>query len=299
MAVTELDERDWTRLISQLRAGKCTPFLGAGACATLPTGTELSRTWAEKFGYPFSDEADLARVMQFGAISYSDAVYVKEKVCAQILEAKMPDFTDPAEPHALLAEFPLPLFVTTNYDEFLGGALERAGKSPQWAMCPWNFDSELDYQAAALALSAEPTKDAPLIYHLHGMAREPESIVLTERDYLEFLVRLVRSRDESKPPILPSLIASALVNTPLLFIGYSMQDWTFKVLFYGLLRDRMDINKRRSISVQIKPALSESAQQKACEFLSKYFDGWNIQIFWGSAAQFCHELRSRMNGSTS
>jgi hypothetical protein len=298
MAVSELD---WTRLITQLKSGECTPFLGAGACATLPTGRKLSKAWAKKFEYPFSDEYDLARVMQFGAIRHKDAVFVKQMVCEDIKAARKPNYADPVEPHALLAEFPVPLFVTTNYDDFLAEALTKAGKNPQRAFCPWNPDPDAVQRVAPLA-SSDPTGDAPLVYHLHGMAQEPKSIVITERDYLEFLVGLVRSRDESTPPIVPSLVATALTNTPLLFIGYSMQDWTFKVLFYGLLRQTMEVNKRRSISVQIKPALSRSkrnAQDEACDFMVKYFDGWNIEIFWGSAADFCRKLRSKMNGSTS
>jgi SIR2-like domain len=293
-----VDEIDWTRLIAQLKNGRCTPFLGAGACATLPKGSELSQRWADEYDYPFPDETDLARVMQFVSIAVGDPVTVKEMVCDEILAAAEPDFDDPVEPHALLADFPLPVFVTTNYDELLTRALERVGRRPQVESCPWNVDRVTNDDSSLS--TCRPTKDQPLIYHLHGLASVPKSIVLTENDYLEFLVGLVRSRSEDPPRMIPNVLRSALSDYPLLFIGYSMQDWTFRVLFYGLLTDTIKVNQRLSVSVQLKPAVDElkqRAQERACEFLIKNFRNWQIQIFWGSASDFCTELRNRLDGS--
>ena len=56
-------------------------------------------------------------------------------------------------------------------------------------------------------------------------------MVLTEDDYLEFLVRMNRDASE---PLLPPVIRTAFKDS-LLFVGYSLSDWSFRVLFRGLI----------------------------------------------------------------
>jgi hypothetical protein len=293
-----VDELDWNRLIDQLSKGNCTPFLGAGACATLPTGPAMSKMWADRYGYPFPDDTDLPRVMQFAAIKSGDTVYIKEKVCEEIAEALEPDFSDPFEPHALLAEFPVPVLLTTNYDDFLARALRRNGKEPVVASCQWYTSGDHDSLRTEIPALPDPTEQNPLIYHLHGTAATPKSLVLIENDYLEFLVQMASSRDGGTPAIVPNIIHSTLADNPLLFVGYSMQDWTFRVLFHGLLRSVPGIHRRRNVSVQLLPEVMQSRQEaeaSAREFLTNYFGDWRVQIYWGTAADFCEELRSRMN----
>jgi SIR2-like domain len=294
-----VEDSDWSRLISQLQKGDCTPFLGAGACGTLLNGEQMRETWASTYKYPFADNGDLARVMEYAAVSEGDGITLKEKVCNYITDARRPDFEDPAEPHALLAEFPIPTFLTTNYDDFLAAALRRAGKTPTPTDCSWFGGAEYDRDFFETMPGLAPTPDQPLVYHLHGSAHTPKSLVLTESDYLEFLVRITTSRHDDARRIIPSAIFSALTDNPLLFIGYSLQDWTFRVLFHGLIRSVPDINRRRSVSVQLLPRLNEpreAAEERARLYLTRFFEGWRISIFWGSATDFCREVRQRVGG---
>ncbi len=235
--------------------------------------------------------------MQYAAIRSRDAVYIKRKVCEEIRSAPSPDYDDLAEPHALLAEFPISVYMTTNYDNFLADALRRQGKEPTSATCSW-FTTDPDPEADP---RVEPTATHPLVYHLHGREQTPPSLVITENDYLEFLVRMASSRQEEEARIIPSRVLSALSDNPLLFVGYSMQDWTFRVLFHGLLRNVPDIHRRRNVSVQLPPIVSQSqekAEQRAMQFLTSLFENWRISIYWGSASDFCKELRRRMSGLT-
>lgn len=290
-----MDEADWERLIEQLRAGHCTPFLGAGACdGTLPSAADMSDKWAADYKYPFMDGRDLARVMQYAATTVGDAVHIKEKVCDDIKSAGPPDFSDPEEPHALLAEFPIPVFVTTNYDDFLARALTRKGKMPSSVACPWYRP---DKEPVETLPGFEPTADRPLIYHLHGSTQSPRSLVLTELDYLDFLIRISKSQADDTLRIIPTAIESALTDSPLLFIGYSLKDWTFRVLFHSLLRTTTNANRRRSVSVQLVPEVGRpkaDAKRRAQTFMSRYFDDWRISIFWGTGQEFCHQLRSKI-----
>ena len=291
-----MEAADWDRLLAQLGGGNCTPFLGAGACRTLPTGAEMGRYWANKYKYPFVDQDDLAKVMQYAALYEGDAVYLKEKVCGYLQEGALPDFTDPAEPHALLARFPIPVFITTNYDNYLVRALDQAGKNPRPAICSWYTGAEYDREFFESMPGLNPTPDVPLVYHLHGSMQTPKSLVLTESDYLEFLVKIATSRDDEALRLIPSAILSALTDNPLLFIGYSLQDWTFRVLFHGLLRTIPSTHRRRNVSVQLLPPVhndDREAQARARSYLTRYLEDWRISIFWGTAEEFCHQLRER------
>jgi hypothetical protein len=297
-----VEEAEWQRLIHQLRNGECTPFLGAGACyGTLPTGSELSRRWAEEYRYPFADDTDLARVMQYAAVTTRDSVYIKQLVCTELGASSPPDFSEPTEPHALLADFPLRVFLTTNYDDFQVQALKKAGRQPRTAICPWYDNAPYDQELFNSAAGLDPSPEEPLVYHLHGSAGTPTSLVLTEDDYLEFLVNIARAQAEDDRRLVPSSILAALTTRPLLFIGYSLQDWTFRVLFHGLLRAIPDIHRRPHVSVQLPPPLNGAitdAEERAYQYLTRYLERWKISIFWGTSTEFCTELRRRTGAFT-
>ena len=110
---TNVRERDWSRLVDQLRKGRCLPFVGAGACdGVLPAARDLAEHWAKECEYPFPDRDNLSRVIQYDVVTESDPVTVKERVIAHLqsrLHNHLPDFTDPVQPHALLASLPIPL----------------------------------------------------------------------------------------------------------------------------------------------------------------------------------------------
>jgi hypothetical protein len=234
--------------------------------------------------------------MQYAAFREGDAVYLKEKVCEYFRSIEPPDFSNPGEPHSLLAGFPIPVFITTNYDDFLDRALRVAGKNPNRGICSWFPGASYDRDLFETTPGLSPTSDVPLVYHLHGSMQTPKSLVLTESDYLEFLVKITARRDDEALRLIPSAILSALTDNPLLFVGYSLQDWTFRVLFHGLLRTIPSTHRRRNVSVQLLPPINShdsDVKERARQYLAHYLEDWRISVFWGTAAEFCHELRER------
>ncbi|GAB3156705.1 SIR2 family NAD-dependent protein deacylase [Microbispora hainanensis] len=290
-----MNDADWDRLIRQLRRGDCTPLLGAGSCfGRLPTGAELSRHFAHEYKYPFADADNLARVMQYAALVGQDPVELKHEVCTYLKQYRAGRTQNRLDPHMVLAEFPIPTFVTTNYDDFMVQALQRCRaerKSPEACTSTW-WDTEAD-EVPLL----EPTQDRPLVYHLHGQWDDPASLVLTEDDYLTYLVNMVDARASGVRQPLPTPVLAAMTASPLLFVGYSLQDWNFRVLFHGLIRPIPQNRRRRHVSVQLLPELSETvagAAQKAEEYLERYLDGWHISIYIGSTEDFFEELLDRL-----
>jgi hypothetical protein len=279
----QVTDRDWERLLARILDGKCTPFLGAGASVgTLPLGGDVARRWAAEEGYPLEDEFDLARVAQFVSIN-GDPMWPKEKICTELRGLGPPDFDRPGEPHAALAELPISLYVTTNYDDFMIQALRGVGKKPVRELCRWNeFMREMP--SVFDGDGFVPTVDEPVVYHLHGTLDVPESIVLTEDDYLDFLVAVSRRED-----VLPPQIQGALASTSLLFLGYKLADANFRVLHRGLISRSPPGLRRVSIAVQIPPADSDTARA----YLARYFNAMSVSVYWGDVAEFAQILRDR------
>ena len=291
-----LQDRDWTLLLRRIKDGKCTPFLGAGACAgTLPLGADIAREWAEEYQYPLEDRGDLARVAQYLAVQY-DPMFPKEEILKYFQDVAPPDFSQPDEPHGVLAGLPLPVYITTNYDEFMVKALVSHHKDPKRELCRWNelvrnhpsiFDSSDAY---------DPTPANPVVYHLHGHDEVPESMVLTDDDYLDFLVS-ISSRDS----LLPHQIQRALTGSSLLFIGYSLSDWTFRVLYRGLVSATEKSLRRISVTVQLPPPSDSDPEtaQNIQSYMDQYFGNTDMKVSWCTAREFCAELRQRWDDFSS
>lgn len=279
-----LNDDQWEVLVERIDAGKCTPFLGAGAAAdSLPLGAAIARAWAEEYDYPLADTDDLASVAQFLAVKL-DAMTPKERISRFFTGAKVPDFTQRDEPHSALARLPFPVYLTTNYDDFLVQALRAAGKAPIREICRWNerlkrtVPSEFDAPGGLV-----PTSQAPLVYHLHGHLERPEALVLTEDDYFDFLVNM--------PQVgIPPLVQEVLSATSLIFVGYSLADWNFRVLFRGFVELTQASDRRLSVTVQLPPPMTAEAQDRATAYLNRYFGKKEIVVYWGTAREFVAEL---------
>jgi hypothetical protein len=129
--LSTVSDGDWARLISRIKDGQCTPFLGAGMSSErIPLGSQIAEKMAldPLFDYPLPDKHDLIKVSQYIAPTI-DGSTPKEIVAKIIKDAGYPDFQKPDEPHMALAELPLPLYITTNYDDFMFQALKRTGRN--------------------------------------------------------------------------------------------------------------------------------------------------------------------------
>ena len=187
------------------------------------------------------------------------------------------------EPHNIIASLPLPVYITTNYDDFMIQALQHCGKDPKQELCRWN--NMVKDQPSVFESQPEfiPTQANPVVFHLHGHNNVVESIVLTEDDYLEFIVNI--SRDQS---LIPPRIQQAISGASLIFIGYSLDDWSFRVLFRGLIESTESNLRRISITVQLPPATRETQN-----YMDKYFNWKNLKVYWGTAREFVAELDQR------
>lgn len=86
-----LSEIKWKELIKQIRRKNCTPFIGAGACKTLPTGSELAADFAKEYNYPLEDSEDLQHVTQYLAITNGTTSF-KTDITEKLTACRYPDF---------------------------------------------------------------------------------------------------------------------------------------------------------------------------------------------------------------
>jgi hypothetical protein len=290
---SNLRESDWTVLVNAVTDGKCTPFIGPGlSYGHSPMGAELALRWAQEYDYPLEDAVNLPRVARFIAVR-SGQHTPADLLAEQFTEVKPPNFDDRDEPYGVLADLPFSSYVTTNVDNFMMLALKARHKNPHRALCRWNRYMQEPQQSWTTS-DFEPSVANPMVFHLHGAVDVPESIVITEDDYLDFLASL--GRDDTA---IPRVVQRACATTLLLFLGYNLDDWSFRVMYKGL-SGFLERNMRR---VHVAVALSTSSQEspresveRQREYLETYFQRSDLKIYWGTVQDFTSELRRRLGG---
>ncbi len=291
-STSEKTDWDWDLFLRGIKNGRCTPFIGAGACyPILPLGKEIARKWAEEYSFPLEDSHDLIRVSQFLAMK-KEAMFPKNEL-KDIIDDKLKNidsryFKSADEIHGVLANLPFPIYITTNYDDLMERALKALTnpKEPKTEICKWNkpikdIPSIFDKQQIF-----KPSVANPVVFHLHGYIDVPESMVLTEDDYLDFLVNM-----NKEPDLIPAPIQKALMGSSLLFLGYGMRDWNFRVLFRSLVSYIDKAVAYTHYAVQTAPNMAKE-NEEAIRYLTKYYEELKIRMYWGKCSEFAKELKA-------
>ncbi len=312
----------WPALLDTIRDGRCTPILGAGiAEAVFGSRRDVAVDWAEQYHFPLAPFAreDLPEVAQYLAVNQSP-IFPREGLGkflrGQVLkrygdalppdaaQAKLPQLIasvgelnrkrNTADPHAVLASLPFPIYITTNPDNLLAEALRAAGKDPQVELCQWNEDMQTDsiYKREP---DYRPDEKRPLVYCLFGQFDDVDSMVVTEDDYFDYLIGVTSNKD-----LIPGVVRRALTDTALLFLGFQLDDWNFRVLYRSIMSQQGG-NRRKKyshIAAQIDPEEDRILEpDRARAYLEKYFGGADISIYWGSAEDFVRDLQKQASKS--
>ena len=190
----------------------------------------------------------------------------------------------------MLAALPFPIYLTTNPDRLLVEALREAGKQPEVGLCPWSENGRLVriHLRPGPKPDFRPSVDRPLVYYLFGRLEDPASLVLTEDDYFDYLIGLTRNNER-----IPAVVRRALVDSCLLFLGFRLDDWDFRVLFRSLMAQggRQRSADYAHVAVQIDPEEGRNLDPEgARRFLQRYFEDADIRIYWGHVDDFAREL---------
>ena len=305
----------WPALLQSIKAGRCTPIVGPGLAEPLFGSTrDLAARWAETYRYPLaSDREGLPQVAQYlvvhqnsdfprleleGSLRAALCERYPEAVSKDMSEAPLDDLLvavsawrsarGELDAHALLASFSLPIYVTTAVDRLLERSLSARGREPASVVCAWQGDAEAE------DAELRPDVAHPLVYHLFGRLDARDAMVLTEDDHFDFLIGVTGNRD-----LMPVTVRRALADTALLFLGFHMEDWNFRVLFRSIMNQQGGGRRKRyaHIAAQIDPEQGRAIDpERARHYLEQYFGDADITIYWGSADDFLRELEARLTG---
>jgi hypothetical protein len=323
----------WPALISAIRSGDCTPILGPGIHETLlGSPREIALRWSEEFGFPLApeDRDQLPRVAQFLAVNMKAQLprsafrqYLRDQMLSRYRELMPPEIqevadlppdqrdpedpklldlvaivgkhrraSDEADPHKILAQLPVPIYVTTSPGNLLYEALVAEKKEPRTELSRWNDATIRAPSPFKTDPSYEPDVKHPLVYHPFGHFDDLRSLVLTEDDYFDFLIGLTRNED-----LIPPAVAAALANTSLLFLGFQMEDWVFRVLFRTIVKQEGSSARGDfpHVAVQVDPEDDRIVSpERAARYFEKYLQGASVDVYWGKIEDFVGELRQKM-----
>ena len=228
-------------IVDAVKRERCILFLGAGVHAPPPEssrfeypaeqrppiGASLSRMLAAGCGlserFPKEDPANLLRVAGFYQLWRSRKQLV-DAVTEAVQTGKRPSPMLRA-----LAELGFPLVITTNYDKLFESALIAEGREPHKVIYnPEPKETTDDYP--------DPTAENPVVFKIHGDIEHRDSLVITDDDYIDFVLRM--SDKGSLDPV-PLGLKFYLTRWTTLFVGYSLLDYNLRLLF-KTLRWRID-----------------------------------------------------------
>lgn len=314
--------RKWPSLISFILKGNCTPILGPGLVdPIIGSHREIAQRWAEDFHYPMfpHERGSLPQVAQF--LSVDQYAFFPRDLLERYLRSQIQKRFHTELPKELLnnrtsidelittlginrrkriswdayrvlASLPVSVYITANYNNLLESALEEVGRIPRELISPWNDDVNMREPMYAQYEDYDPTPENPLVYHLFGRLSDPDSVVLTEDDYFKYLIGVTKNS-----ALIPTSVQEALTNKALLFLGFRLDDWNFRVLYHSLLAFEGEAVRKYKqkqfvhISVQIEPEGIEEPES-ARRYLENYFREENIDLYWGSTEDFVKELLS-------
>jgi hypothetical protein len=208
------------------------------------------------------------------------------------------------EPHSQVTQLPFGVFITTNADRLLESAINNATMMDPVTGIPvkklaqtdfFRWSPDLPLPPTGRGPTADPSSANPLVYHLFGDISIPDSIVLTQDDYFDSLIAA------SNPKRLPMAVRTAFTNKTLLFLGFNVDDWHFRVLFRFIvnLPGVNLLGKHKHVAVQIDPEEQRfSDPQAARRYLAKYFLEKRIHIYWGTVDDFVRELKRAYDDET-
>ncbi|MGZ4957222.1 MAG: CHAT domain-containing protein [Methylobacter sp.] len=268
----------WDSVISSISNGECTPILGPDLYqCLLGSHREIARQWAAKYHYPLEPQSreELPQVAQYLYVkrSRSNLIHELEEHLRETITKLYGDIpaikkmlerrnkptinnliksvgvelqkSRKCNVYDVLAELKLPIYFTTNYGCLLEESITANQRTPKSEFSKWNVDIKFKSDK-----EFRPNVECPIVYHLYGSFDEPNSLVLTEEDYFDFLI----SWGKHKASV-PDYLQRVLADSDLLFLGFHFDDWDLRVLF-RILQSQGGSKRRKQhkhVAIQVDP----------------------------------------------
>ncbi len=227
-------------LARKISRGECILFLGSAVHAPPPEGSpyagaysngsgpllggDLSEKLADECGYRARFPNESARDLQRVALCLETTKGLDRCKLIECLEEFLMKDKKPSPVLKMLAALPFRIIVTTNYDRLMEFALRSYDKDPAVVI----YDPDDNKPTPD---SPDPTEQRPLVFKMHGDLQNKDSIVITDEDYITFVMRM--SDKEALHPV-PETVRYRLKTWCTLFVGYSLKDYNLRLLFKTL-----------------------------------------------------------------
>jgi hypothetical protein len=204
---------------------------------------------------------------------------------------------DPHDPYRLLARFPVSTYLIATPDPLMADAL-RAATPPRLPVVEYARWTEplqrkgRDFDDTDKRRAVPPTVDKPLVYHLFGTLEEPDSLVLTEDDFFDYLICVVKDTNSSAIPL---HVRDAWSANALMLLGFDLDDWTFRVLYRAIAQESGHLLRQRkgplSAAVQLNPEEERNLRPDlALRYLEQVFNIQRISLSWSQPKDFLREV---------
>ena len=334
--LTDRDQEPYEELSKSLQSGDCTPIVGPSVLEPIwGMPRVVASEWAERTGFPLapyrSDE--LASVAQYlarrrngianrpfvvqtwletmegllsnhwpdlaGRIDGFAGLRPAQRVARLVSEVGIQLRQEEFDPFRLLARLPVEVYLTATPDPLLADALRHADppREPIVEYARWTGALErkprtFDEDDRSRSISRE----RPLVFHLFGTLDVPDSMVLTEDDFFDYLIHVVRDKDNTAIPV---VVRAAWSSNSLMLLGFDLDDWTFRALYRAIIYEPGYSYRLQqgtlSAAVQLTPEEDRNLRpQSALEYLEQVFGSESISLSWSEPQDFLREVWQRL-----
>jgi hypothetical protein len=232
-------------IVNAVRNKQCMLFLGAGVHYPPPACSPYAHTYPEEVRPPLgtaltgilAEDSEIAADRNFSEQERGEiagnlqriSLYYEKKKGRQALVAKVraavTDGKDPSRAVRALAALDFPVICTTNYDRLFETALILESRKPVVSSY-----SNYEYAVTKDFLERDVDPKSPFLFKIHGDIDDPTgSIVITDEDYIHFIMRMITGTRQHDP--IPLFFHFSVKSMPILFIGFSLMDYNLRLLF--------------------------------------------------------------------
>jgi len=210
--------------VEALDRGHAAVFVGAGV--SMPAGfvdwKSLLQDFAEELGLDLDVEQDLVSVAQYHInANANDRSRLNQKIVNEFSKKATPTAS-----HIELANLPVSIFWTSNYDKLLEKCLEESGR-------------RVDVKVGDSALTVTSADAQSTVFKMHGDVGTPASLIITRDDY-EFYA--------TEHAGFQTALRAYLSSVTFLFVGLSFSDPNLDYIF-GQVRAIFRQNQRTHYAV--------------------------------------------------
>jgi len=262
-------------LLEDIFANRCLPIIGSGFSrngispdGVIPDWKQVGHHFAEMLEGAWSDKVPLAPISVYCNEFYRPATI---QILRSILHI---DNVSPGEVHNAFAKLPFDTVITTNYDFLLENAYRNASR---------RYIVIADENQFSTAQMDFGNNDRTLIIKIHGDFDHPDKMVITEDDFDKF---------KEENPLMTTYLSSLMMVRTLLFIGYSLDDFNIRPLWY-VVSSKLKKLQRQAFAFTNSNKRSKIFEMRGIKEINVGKKPNWIKMFMDLETQWSAKLRSR------